>query len=585
MTTPARRRTLLAIVASDSTFLLLAALASCAYPGGLPRAWTPAERESAAQLTEASLLAHIRMLADDVMEGRAPGSRGSTLAMRYIASQMERIGLRPGAANGTWYQPVELVGLKSTLTTPATLRLQSGGEEVVLATPSDAVVSSGRQGAARDVPIQVQVQDAEVVFVGYGITAPEERWDDYKGVDVRGKILLMLNNDPADDPALFGGKTRLYYGRWTYKYEEAARRGARGAIIVHTTASAGYGWQVVQTSFGDEEFELPQKAGEPRLDVKLWLSERATAALVKQAGLELPALLLRAERRDFRPVPLGVTLSVGLRSATRRVLTANVLGVLRGSDPTLASEAVVYGAHHDHLGMRAARKGDNIYNGAIDNASGVGGMLALAEALARGSRPARSVLFAAFAAEESGLLGSERYCQTPTFAPGRIAANLNIDGLNVWGRTRDVIFIGKDKSSLHTVLAEVAKEQDRVVKPDQSPEKGYFYRSDQFNFARIGVPSVYYVRGGEFLGPGAKEAREHADAYESRHYHQPSDEVHPEWNLAGAVDDLRLLLVAGLRIASEPSLPSWRTGDEFEAVRKRAVAGTAPAQPAASGPR
>jgi Zn-dependent M28 family amino/carboxypeptidase len=411
-----------------------------------------------------------------------------------------------------------------------------------------------------------------VVFVGYGITAPEQKWDDFKDADLRGKVLLVMNNDPADDPALFAGKTRLYYGRWTYKYEEAARRGAAGAIVIHTTPSAGYPWQVVQTSWSGEQFELPAKPGTPTLPVKMWLTEDAARRASALGGFDLDELRRRAERRDFRPVALGVRMSVALKVAVRRLQTANVLGRLPGSDPTLAREVVVYTAHHDHLGVGEAKDGDAIYNGALDNASGVGAMLSIAESMARAKpRPRRSVLFAAVAAEESGLLGSEYFCANPVVHPGRIAANINIDSVNVLGPTRDVTFIGMGKSTLDAVLEKAAREQGRVVRPDQFPDRGSFYRSDQFNFARVGVPAIYLSTGTDFVGKPPEWGRQQIEEYVEKRYHQPSDQIDDTWNLDGAVDDARLLLVVGMRVADDPELPGWKPGDEFEAARKRAL--------------
>jgi Zn-dependent M28 family amino/carboxypeptidase len=410
-----------------------------------------------------------------------------------------------------------------------------------------------------------ELRDAEVVFVGYGITAPEQGWDDFKDVDVRGKVLLVMNNDPESDPSLFAGKTRLYYGRWSYKYEEAARRGARAAIIIHTDASAGYPWQVVETSWAGERFELPQ-GDEPRLQVKLWATEDATRRMVRAGGRDLDELRRQAERRDFRPVPLGVKMSLRIESAVRRLETGNVLAVLPGTG-ALAGEMVVVTAHHDHLGMR----GGAIYNGAVDNASGVAGMLALAEALGRGARPRRSILFAAVGVEESGLLGSAYLAANPPVPAGRLAACFNLDGMNVLGRTRDVQVLGLGKSDLDDVLGPLIRAQGRRMVPDLQPDRGYFYRSDQFNFAKIGVPSVAVGRGLDYVGrePGWGEAR--VAEYIAKRYHQPSDVIDDSWNLEGAVDDLRLVAAAILRVADAARAPSWRPGDEFEEARRRAL--------------
>jgi Zn-dependent M28 family amino/carboxypeptidase len=530
----------------------------------IPGSWTPRERAVAAEVSAPLLSAHVRFLADDLLEGRAPASRGSELALRYVAAAYERLGLQPAGDAGGWLQRFTLVGLKSETVTPPTFRA-AGGAPLVWKPAIDTVVSAGQQRAA------TRVDGAEVVFVGYGIRAPEQKWDDFKDTDVRGKVLLVMNNDPSDDPSLFAGNTRLYYGRWTYKYEEAARHGAAGAIIIHTTPSAGYPWQVVQSSWGGEDFELPA-ADEPRVMVKMWGTEEAARKMVALGGKNLDELRRAAERRDFRPVALGVKLTVELKTAVRRLETANVLGRLPGGDPKLADEAVVVSAHHDHLGIRDPKNGDSIYNGAVDNASGVAALLAIAEGMAHAHpRPRRSILFAAVAAEESGLLGSEYLCAHPPLPAGRMAANINIDGLNIWGRTRDLAFIGLGKSSLDALVADVARAQGRVVKPDQFPDRGHFYRSDQFSFARVGVPAVYLDNGVDFVGHDQNWGRERIEEWERQRYHQPSDQIDASWNLDGAVDDVRLMAVVGLRIADAAVLPAWKPDDEFAAARRHAL--------------
>jgi Zn-dependent M28 family amino/carboxypeptidase len=489
--------------------------------------------------------------------------------MAYVAAELERLGLAPAGDDGTYFQRLPLVGLRARPDGPPTVRGPSG--TLTLTPSTDLIVSSGVQAPAARV-------DAEVVFVGYGITAPEQHWDDFKGVDVRGKVLLVMNNDPATDPGLFAGKTRLYYGRWTYKYEEAARRGAAGVIIIHTTPSAGYPWQVVQASWEGRLLELPARPDEPRVAVKMWATEEAARKLAALGGKDLDQLRQAAERRDFQPVPLGVKLAVAVRTELEQLKTANVLGRLAGADPVRARELLVVSAHHDHLGIRAPKGGDAIYNGALDNASGVAAMLTAAEALLA-AHPKRSILFAALAAEESGLLGSEYLCAHPPVPAGRIAAVINIDGINVWGPTRDVVDLGLGKSTLDDVVRGVARLQGRVLRPDPFPDRGHFYRSDQFNFARIGVPAVYLDSGIDFLGHDPEWGRQRKEEYERERYHQPSDQLDDRWVLSGAVEDLRLLSAVALRVSDAPSLPAWVHGDEFEATRKRALAaaGTPPA--------
>jgi Zn-dependent M28 family amino/carboxypeptidase len=533
-----------------------------AIPVSIPKTWNGEERTAAGAVTEAAIAAHVRFLADDLLEGRGPGTRGSELAMRYIATQMERLGLKPAGDGGGWLQRFAIVGLESQVASPPTFSAP-GKPPIVLSPAVDCVVSPGTQAAAQN------VDGAELVFVGYGIDAPEQKWNDFKDVDVRGKLLVVMNNDPEDDPALFAGKTRLYYGRWTYKYEEAARRGAAGALIIHTTPSAGYPWQVVQSSWTGEAFELPS-AGEPRVTVRMWATEEAAKKLAQLGGKDLDELRKQAQSRDFRPVPLGVKLSVALKTKVRKLETANVLGMLPGK----SDELVVFSAHHDHLGVRAAKAGDNIYNGALDNASGVAAMLAAAEGLAHAAShtaPKRSILFAAVGVEESGLLGSEYYVAHPNVPVGRIAANINIDGINIWGRTRDVSFIGLGKSTLDDVVRKAAGEQGRLVQPDSFPDRGHFYRSDQFNFARAGIPAIYLDEGTDFVGRPPGWGRQQVEEYVTKNYHQPSDQMTDAWNLEGAIDDVRLLTVVGLRIANLPAMPSWRPGDEFEAARKKAL--------------
>jgi hypothetical protein len=537
--------------------LVFAVVAAAALPAG----WSAREKAAARHISAATIAAHVRFLADDLLEGRAPASRGSDLAMRYIASQYERIGLSPAGDDGGWLQHFDIVRMKGEVTAPPSF--SAGGKALALTPITDTIIGTGRQ--AED----VAVRDAEVVFVGYGITAPEQKWDDYK-VDVRGKVLLVMNNDPESDPQLFAGKTRLYYGRWDYKYAEAARHGAAAVIIIHTEPSAGYPWQVVQSSWSGEQFELPAGA-EPRLELKLWATEDACRRIVALAGKDLDALRLAAEKRDFRPVPLGIKMNATLKVKLTRDRSANVLGLLPGSDPKLKEQLVVLTAHHDHLGVRDI-PGDNIFNGALDNASGVAAMLDIAEATASlEPRPKRSLLFAAVGAEESGLLGSQFFCEHPIVPAGRIAANVNIDTINVWGKTSDVGYIALGKSTLDDVIVPAAKAQGRIVTPDERPDKGGFYRSDQFNFARIGVPALFIGAGIRHLGHDAAWGRELHEKFTRERYHQPSDQIDASWNLDGAVDDMQLLTVATLRIADAPRMPEWKKGDEFEAARLRAL--------------
>ena len=549
--------------------LVLALAASAQAQAARPVTLTPAEKAAAATITPGLLRAHVRFLSDDLLEGRGPASRGDTLAQRYIASQMEALGLEGGAPGGGWLQPVDVIGITSR--GPNVVTFRKGGATLDLKPFEEVIAFSGLETASPT------IDDAEVVFVGYGIVAPEYGWDDYKNVDLKGKVLLMMNNDPEDDPALFAGRTRLWYGRWDYKYDQAARHGAAGAIIIHTVPSAGYKFQVLQTSWTGEQFSLPSE-GEPKLTVQGWATEDASRRLVTFGGHDLDALRASAQKKDFRPVPLGVNWSIALANQVSRKQTANVIGRLPGRDPVLAAQAVLYTAHHDHLGMRAdAPAGvDAIYNGALDNASGVSAMLATAKAMtALPQRPRRSVLFAAVAAEEQGLLGSKYLAAHLPIPAGRIAANINVDGMSIWGRTHDLTMVGLGKSDLDAWILGLAAAQGRTVVPDQFPDKGFFYRSDQFSLARVGIPAAYFDGGTDIIGKPKGWGKEQQEAFEARDYHQVSDELRPEWDFSGAVEDAQLLFYLGVKVANATALPAWRPGDEFEAARKKALADAA----------
>ncbi len=527
-----------------------------------------ASQQAVAERTiqEQTLRGHIRFLASDLLEGRGPGSRGDELAQQYIATQFETMGLQPAAPGGGWIQHVPLVGV--TARVPDTVQFRHAQQTLELKRHEDYVLAAGRPEP------RVTIENAELVFVGYGIQAPEYQWDDFKGVDLRGKILLIMNNDPADDPQLFAGTRRLYYGRWDYKYASAARQGAAGAIIIHTTPSAGYPFQVVQTSWSGEEFELDQATG-PRVQMRGWLTEDASRRVTALAGQDLDQLRAGAERRDFRPVPLGVQLSVAFPCDVRKKQTGNVIGLLPGSDPALAREAVVFMAHHDHLGLAAERnaQGDNIYNGAVDNAAGTAALLTLARACtALPQRPARSILFAAVGAEEQGLLGSLYFAEHPPIAAGNLAAVINIDGLNTLGPTHDVNVIGLGKSNLDALVEQFARWQNRVVTPDHFPDRGLYYRSDQFSLAKVGVPGVYLHSGINVIGKPEGWGKQQIEEWTRTKYHQPSDEYDESWDLRGAVEDLKLLYYVGLKAAQQPEMPRWSPGDEFEAARKAARA-------------
>lgn len=529
---------------------------------------TPELTAAGQEITADLLREHIAALSSDAMEGRGVASKGGELAMQYLEAQLKAIGFQPGAADGTYRQPFDVVGI--TAQPPKTWVFERNGKRRALKWWDEYIASSGVQAS------QSKIDNAELVFVGYGIQAPEYQWDDFKGADLKGKVLVMLNNDPDWDPALFAGSTRLYYGRWTYKYESAARQGAAGAIIVHTQPSAGYPFQVVQTSWSGAQFELPA-GDEPRMQVHAWTTERAMSELMSMAGQDLAALTEAARSRDFKPIPLGVTTSIQFPNSISRVQTANILGVLPGSDEKLRSEYVIYTAHHDHLGIGPPDKaGDTIYNGALDNASGTAQLLAIGKAIkALPQPPKRSSMLLFVAAEEQGLLGSKYFALHPTVPAGRIAVNINYDGGNIWGKTRDITFIGKGKSTLDQVVEAMANHQGRTVVGDQLPDRGYYYRSDQFSFAKIGVPAVYLDQGSQFEGQPEGWGKQRIEDFEANRYHQPSDELTDDWNFEGMIEDAQLGFWVGVNVANANAMPKWVPGDEFEAARQAALAALA----------
>jgi Zn-dependent M28 family amino/carboxypeptidase len=422
------------------------------------------------------------------------------------------------------------------------------------------------------------IKDSELVFVGYGVTAPEYSWDDFKNVDVKGKTIVILVNDPqvpaGSDPAkldskLFNGAAMTYYGRWTYKYEEAARRGAAGALVVHETGPAGYPWSVVQGFLG-ERFDLvtPDK-NMGRAAIEGWLSLDAAKEVLKMAGQDFDALKKQALTRDFKPVPLGLRASLALKNTMRTIDSRNVVARLQGSDPQLRDEHVVYSSHWDHLGVGAPVEGDKIYNGALDNASGVSALLEIARGFTQiQPPPKRSILFLMVTAEEQGLLGSEYYSVSPIYPLARTVANINIDGVNQWGRTRDVTVVGMGASDLDDYLRTAASEQGRTLRPDPEPEKGFYYRSDHFPFAKQGVPALYTDSGVEFIGKPEGYGQQKREEYTAKDYHAPSDEVKPDWDLSGAAEDAELMLRVGYRVANADKFPEWKPGNEFRAKRE-----------------
>jgi len=530
-----------------------------------------AQQQKGSPFSEATLKAHIRFLSDDLLEGRGTGARGGELAAKYLAAQLEALGAKGAGDNGSFFQPVSLVGVKADPGTTLTVSGASGSESFKFA--DDFVAFTGAQTEQVDV-------DADMIFVGYGISAPEQKWNDYKGPDddYRGKILVMLVNDPPatpDEPNLFAGKTLTYYGRWTYKYEEAARRGAAGAILLHTDDSAGYPWGVVKTSNGSWRFDIARGANDttPFLPVRSWVTDDSARRIMKLAGQDLGALRAAAAKRDFKPVKLGLKARMNLKSEVKRVLAPNVVGIIEGSDPQLKNEYVVYSAHWDHLGVGAPDKnGDTIYNGALDNASGCAVVLAIAEHLASlppAQRPKRSTLFLFPTAEEQGLLGAEWYSKHPVVPLDKTAADVNLDSMNVLGPTKDFEPLGAERSSLKAVVDAVAKEMGLRVSPDARPEQGSFYRSDHFPFAKVGVPSISLKEGDDYVGHTKEWGEQQFRAYNTAHYHQPSDEMSDSWNYSGMIQEAEIALAIGTRIANAPAKPEFNPGDEFSKKSSR----------------
>ena len=525
--------------------------------------WPEGVLAAAAGIGAEDLRAHVAELAGDAYEGRGPGTAADDRTRAYLIRQLETLGYTPGAADGGWEQPVPLLALDTEQ--PSGWTFVQDDRAKLFRPGVDFMLNSGVQAE------RTGLKNAEVVFVGYGIEAPEYNWNDYVGLDLTGKVLLVLNNDPDWDPDLFEGQRRLYYGRWSYKFERGAESGAAAVIIIHTTPSAGYPWQVVQTSNTGPQSELPA-GDEPRLAVNGWMTKDAADTLVDFAGHDLEELIQKARHREFRPIPLGVHTSLDLAVTVRENNSANVLGLVPGSDPVLKDEVVIVTAHHDHLGIGRPRLGDTdaIYNGARDNACGVAIALGMARAL-KDLPLRRSVLFAFVAAEEQGLLGSAYYAANPTVPPGRIAAVVNNDGCNIWGRAEDVTFLGLGKSDLDAVAERVAAQQGRTLKGDAEPDKGYYYRSDHFSLARIGVPGLYARAGLNIEGRGPEWGLQQRQRYVRENYHQPSDELNDAWNFDGVVQSAEFMVLATWLIANQDVMPAWRAGDEFEAARLASI--------------
>jgi Zn-dependent M28 family amino/carboxypeptidase len=529
---------------------------------------------SMAKIDPEAVLKHIKVLSSDKFEGRAPGTRGEDLSVAYIETQFRDLGLQPGNPDGTYIQKVPLVGITATETRPLTF--VKGSKALGLKWRDDLVAWT------KHVADAASIAKSDVVFVGYGVEAPEYNWDDFKGLDVKGKTLVVLVNDPpvpdpSDpsqlDPKTFGGKAMTYYGRWTYKFEEGARKGAAAVLVVHETGPAGYPFSVVQGNLNEKFDVVTPDKNMGRANIEGWITTDAARKLFALAGKDYEALKKEAATRAFKPVPLGVQASMAISNKLRRIESRNVVAKLEGSDAPLKDEYVVYSAHWDHLGVGAPVNGDKIYNGALDNASGVGTVLEIARAFKQVQpQPKRSILFLMVTAEEQGLLGSQYYSVTPLYPLARTAANINIDGVNQWGPTKDITVIGLGASDLDDYLRAAAKEQGRTLTPDPEPEKGFYYRSDHFNFAKQGVPALDPDSGVDFIGKPDGWGRKKRDDYTDHDYHAPSDEVKPDWDLSGAAQDAQLLFAVGYRVANADKLPEWKPGNEFRAKRQEMLA-------------
>jgi Zn-dependent M28 family amino/carboxypeptidase len=524
---------------------------------------------AAQRITPENLARHIERLSSDEFEGRAPGTAGEKLTVSYLIEQFKARGLEPGNPDGSYIQNVPLVGL----TARSSARIVSGATTLNLRFPDDYVA------VTRRIIPEVTVAESDIVFVGYGVVAPEYGWDDYKETDVRGKTIVMLINDPAVptagdsstlDENMFRGRAMTYYGRWTYKYEIAAEKGAAAAVIVHETGPAGYPYDVVTASWGRENFEIQSSdRNMARVPVEAWIHVDRARELFKAAGSDFERLKQAAIRRDFKPISLPARATFKLTNTIREIESQNVVARIDGSDQRVRDEHVVYMAHWDHLGRDASLKGDQIFNGALDNASGTAGLLEIAAAFGGlNPSPRRSILFLATTAEEFGLLGAKYYAARPLYPLERTLASINMDGVTPWGRTNDITVIGLGNSTLDDVLRQVVTTKGRRVTQDAEPEKGFFYRSDHFEFAKQGVPSLYTKSGVEYIGKPEGYGRQKRDEYTARDYHKVSDEMKPDWDLTGAVEDLQLLVEVGYRVAQGDRYPEWKPGAEFRAKRE-----------------
>jgi len=548
-----------------SAFPLLFLAASCAAPEGRPASQAPAR--VAASISLDTLKTVTQRLSSDEFEGRAPTTPAEQKSIAYISERFAAAGLRPGNKGG-WFQPVQLV---ETNATPTPLTITGGKQPLSFGYRTDMVVASYQ------VQPRIEVTDSDVVFVGYGINAPERNWNDYADLDVRGKTVIVLVNDPdyqtksLEGP--FEGRAMTYYGRWTYKYEEAARQGAAAVFIVHDTEPAAYGWNVVQSSWTGPQYNMDDPGNHMDKSKAIgWLTNDAARRLMASAGQDLDALSAAAKRPGFKAVPLGLRASIGMTNMIKRQASNNVVGILPGK--TRPNEYVLYTAHWDHLGRcDAAPDGDNICNGAIDNATGVAALVALAEAHVKAGPPARSIVFLAVTAEESGLLGSKYYAENPIYPLASTVGGVNMDALSVAGPSRDMVIVGAGKSELEDYVRRAVEAEGRILVPEPTPERGYYYRSDHFSFARQGVPMAYFEAGEDLVKGGRAAGAAAAEAYIANRYHGPKDEYDPNWDWSGTIQDIQLFYTIGRQLAESNAWPNWNPTAEFRAIRDKSRAG------------
>ena len=539
-------------------FLLVISLISIMACGTTPEV-------SDANITAASLDKYLAEISSDYYQGRKPFTEGEKRTLDYLETQLKEIGVAPGNGD-SYFQEVPLVEI--TGSPDKTMTLKGHGEEIELELGSDFVSYTER------IQDEINVEESEVVFCGFGITAPEYGWNDFEGMDVKGKTVVVLVNDPgfgSDDASFFKGNTMTYYGRWTYKYEEAARQGAEALLIIHETTSAGYPWFVVESSWSGSALHLRSPDGnKDKAAVQGWITLDVAKELFEKSGKDLGAEIRKARTRDFEPFSLGYTMSHSLTNTFKNDVSQNVAGLIKGNERP--DEYIIYSAHWDHLGIGQAVDGDSIYNGAVDNGTGIASLLSIAEVFAQGPPPARSVLFLFVTAEEQGLLGSQYYGENPIYPPNMTVANLNMDGMNPFGPMKYLTVTGIGHSDLDEYAEEAAAAQGREILPDQEPEKGYFFRSDHFNFAKVGIPALYAEGSLEHMEKGRDYVKEQRQGYLDNRYHQPADHYDPEtWDLGGLVQDAKLYYNVGQRLASESTFPKWKEGSEFKAIREESM--------------